>query len=295
MAVKLSQVIEQYLSDISNIRRYSDNTVKSYRTDLTEFADFCNENSKTEITEISEKFLKRYLIFLSEKELDKTSISRKLSSVRSLFKFAFRNEILKFNPAASLPNPKTKRKLPSVVDSTSIQSLIDLKKVSSKDDLFDKIIIDLLYGSALRVSELCNLKYNDVDFVRSTLRIKGKGNKTRIVPLGSKSMELLNKYLEEFPIKSSSDFLVRNLKNKKLYPKLVYRIVKRNLSTVTDVKNMSPHTLRHSAATHMLDNGADLRVVKEILGHENLSTTQIYTHVSIERLKATYKKSHPKS
>ncbi|WP_407931463.1 tyrosine-type recombinase/integrase, partial [Ignavibacterium album] len=163
------------------------------------------------------------------------------------------------------------------------------------EKLFEKAILELLYGCALRVSELCNLKVKDVDFEGSTIRILGKGNKMRIVPVGSKSMELIYSYLKDYPATNQNDFLIRNDKNEKIYPRLVYRIVNRNLSKVTDVKNKSPHTLRHSAATHMLDNGADLRVVKEILGHENLSTTQIYTHVSIERLKATYKKSHPKS
>ncbi|WP_337865587.1 site-specific tyrosine recombinase/integron integrase [Ignavibacterium sp.] len=295
MAVSLSQVIEQFLSQLSNIRRYSDNTVKAYKIDLSEFNNFCTANHKFNIEEISEKFLKKYLLFLVQRELDKTSISRKLSSVRSLFKFAFTNELIETNPASSIPNPKTRRKLPSVVDVNSIEQLIDKNDSKTSDNLLARIIFELLYGCALRVSELCNLKYKDVDFEGSTIRILGKGNKTRIVPLGSKSIKILNDYLYEFPISSQSDYLIRNEKNEKIYPRYVYRIVNRNLSKVTDVKNKSPHTLRHSAATHMLDNGADLRVVKEILGHENLSTTQIYTHVSIERLKATYKKSHPKS
>ncbi len=293
MAIMISQIIEQFLSQLSNIRRYSENTIKAYRIDLFEFHDFCNENSKSDITDITEKLLKKFTIYLTEKNIDKTSISRKLSAVRSLFKYAYRNEIINYNPAVTLPNPKTRRKLPSVVDVNSLEFLIE----NDKSDLtiFEKIILELLYGCALRVSELCNLKYRDVNFETSTIRVLGKGNKMRVVPLGSKSIRLLNSYLAEYPISAHTDFLIRNENNEKIYPRLVYRVVNRNLSKVTDVKNKSPHTLRHSAATHMLDNGADLRVVKEILGHENLSTTQIYTHVSIERLKATYKKSHPKS
>lgn len=293
MAVTISQVIEQFLSQLSNIRRYSDNTIKAYRIDLSEFGRFCSDNSELNIDDITEKFLKKYLVNLTERELDKTSISRKLSAIRSLFRYAFRNELIESNPASSLPSPKTRRKLPSVVDVNSLEYLIEDSK--SNTDLLQKIILELLYGCALRVSELCNLKYKDIDFESSKIRILGKGNKMRIVPLGSKSLQLLNSYLNEFPVSSHNDFLIRTKSNQKIYPRMVYRIVNRNLSKVTDVKNKSPHTLRHSAATHMLDNGADLRVVKEILGHENLSTTQIYTHVSIERLKATYKKSHPKS
>lgn len=295
MAVKISQVIEQFLSQITNIRRYSDNTIKAYRNDLSEFKTFCEENSKENIDEISEKFLKKYLFNLVQKGLDKTSISRKLSAIRSLFKFAFTNEFIETNPASAISNPKTRRKLPSVVDVNSLEQLIDENSSTISINIFEKIILELLYGCALRVSELCNLRYKDVDFEGSTIRILGKGNKLRIVPLGSKSLALLNSYLNEFPVKSQNEYLIRTDKDEKIYPRLVYRVVNRNLSKVTDVKNKSPHTLRHSAATHMLDNGADLRAVKEILGHENLSTTQIYTHVSIERLKATYKKSHPKS
>lgn len=295
MAVNISQVIEQFLSQITNIRRYSDNTIKAYGNDLSEFKTFCEENAKENIEKISEKFLKKYLFNLVQKDLDKTSISRKLSAIRSLFKFAFTNEFIETNPASAISNPKTRRKLPSVVDVNSLEQLIDKNNSTVSTNIFEKIILELLYGCALRVSELCNLKYKDVDFEGSTIRILGKGNKLRIVPLGSKSLALLNSYLNEFPVKSQNEYLIRTDKDEKIYPRLVYRIVNRNLSKVTDVKNKSPHTLRHSAATHMLDNGADLRAVKEILGHENLSTTQIYTHVSIERLKATYKKSHPKS
>jgi site-specific recombinase XerD len=158
-----------------------------------------------------------------------------------------------------------------------------------------KVIFELLYGSALRVSELCNLNRADIDLERKTLRVTGKGNKIRIVPIGEKSIETLSNYLSKFPIKSLNEPLIETKKGGRIYPRLVHRIVNKYLALVTDIKKKSPHVLRHSAATHMLDNGADIMAVKEILGHENLSTTQIYTHVSIERLKSTYKKSHPKS
>jgi integrase/recombinase XerC len=158
-----------------------------------------------------------------------------------------------------------------------------------------KIIFEILYGCALRVSELCNIKYSDLDVAKSQIRVLGKGNKTRVVPIGEKSLVVLKEYLDLNPVNSHSDYLIRNKNNQKIYPRFVHRIVNKYLSLVTDIKKKSPHVLRHSAATHMLDNGADLMAVKDILGHENLSTTQIYTHVSIERLKSTYKKSHPKS
>jgi site-specific recombinase XerD len=158
-----------------------------------------------------------------------------------------------------------------------------------------KIIFELLYGSALRVGELCSLNIGDLDLKNRSIRVKGKGNKVRIVPLGSKSIDIVKEY---HPNISSIDIntpLITTKGGNRIYPQFVYRIVNGYLSKVTDIKKKSPHILRHSAATHMLDAGADIRAVKEILGHENLTTTQIYTHISVERLKKTYKKSHPKS
>ena len=152
-----------------------------------------------------------------------------------------------------------------------------------------------MYGCALRVSELCDLNFGDLDINKRTIRVMGKGSKLRIVPVGEKSIEITKQYLNEINHRQNNAPLILTKGGNRIYPKLVYRIVHKYLSKVTDIKKKSPHVLRHSAATHMLYNGADLRAVKEILGHENLSTTQIYTHVSIERLKSTYKKSHPKA
>ncbi len=291
----IESVIENYLSEIGNVRRYSENTLKAYRIDLEEFLRYCMDYDKPKIDMISEKFLKSYLFVLNENELDKKSISRKLAAIRGLFKYAHQKDLLKSNPAAQISNPRTSRKLPEVV---SLDSYLEIYNKADKDDdkpELVKVIFEMLYGCALRVSELCNLKYSDVDFHKSQLRVLGKGSKMRIVPIGDKSMEILNEYLSSNSINNVTDPLIRNKENKSIYPRFVHRLVNKYLGKVSDIKKKSPHILRHSAATHMLDNGADLRAVKDILGHENLSTTQIYTHVSIERLKSTYKKSHPKS
>lgn len=293
--MNISLVIENYLSELSNVRRYSANTIKAYKKDLCEFAELLEKLEKTDPKDLSERIIKQYMMFLSESNIEKKSITRKLSSLRGLLKYAFINNIIKENLASLISNPKTKRKLPEVLDTESIISTYNFESIKGIDKLLVKTIIELLYGCALRVSELCDLKYNQFNEADKTLRIKGKGNKTRIVPIGNKTLEILKEYLEKYPVKNNFDNLIRNSKDNKIYPRFVYRIVNKSLSKVSDIKKKSPHTLRHSAATHMLDNGADLRVVKEILGHENLSTTQIYTHVSIERLKKTYKKSHPKS
>lgn len=293
--MKIDELIEKYLAEIKNIRRYSDNTTKSYRTDLSEFILFCTEKEKTELSAITEKFIKTYLMMLSEKELDKKTIARKLASIRSTFKYAFQNDLINENPLSFISNPKSNRKLPEVVSTNLILDIYKIAdEVDEKPELV-KIVFELLYGCALRVSELCDLKYSSIDIKKAQLRILGKGSKMRIVPIGDKSIIILNEYLSKNPVNSYNDYLIRTKKNIKLYPRLVYRMINKYLTKVSDIKKKSPHILRHSAATHMLDNGADLRAVKEILGHENLSTTQIYTHVSIERLKSTYKKSHPKS
>ncbi len=294
--MKLEQVIEQYLNELKSIRRYSPNTIKSYREDLLGFLNFCHKNQKIEIESITNKFIKHYLMCLNELGLDKRSIARKLASVRGLFKFAFQKEVLESNPALQISNPKLNRKLPEIIPLESITNILELDDKTEKNPLLVKIIFELLYGCALRVSELCSINHSSIDLKSRVLKIKGKGNKDRIVPIGNKSLVTINEYLQwkkkYFP--EINAFIV-NSNGQRIYPRYVHRVVYKYLNKFSDIKKKSPHVLRHTAATHMLDRGADIRVVKEILGHENLSTTQIYTHVSIERLKSTYKKAHPKS
>ncbi len=294
--MEIRKVSNKFLSELQDIRRYSDNTIKSYRSDLVEFSSYCIEHNHTEIETISEKFIKSYLSLLnSNNELNKNSISRKLASIRSLFKYSFQQNIIETNPSAGIHNPKTRRELPEILSTDIIISTYEeAKKIENNPELV-MIIFELLYGCAIRVSELCGLNREDLDLSNKTLRVFGKGNKTRIVPVGNKSIQVINEYLQKRDYINGKQPLILTGTGKRIYPRYVHRIVNKYLSIVSDVKKKSPHVLRHSAATHMLDNGAELRAVKEILGHENLSTTQIYTHVSIERLKSTYKKSHPKS
>lgn len=288
------KVTEEYLQYLKSIKRYSENTVKSYRADLDGFNSYCNEFSKKEISEISEKFIKSYLMVLSESGIERKSISRKISSIKGLLKFAYLSEYLNINPASGLIGPKVQRKLPEVA---SVSSILDAYKEIEKDEnsIMIKAVFEILYGCAIRVDELCKLNYGDLNLKERTLRVFGKGSKTRIVPVGEKSLVVIEEFIEAQKFENNSIPLFVAKNGKRIYPRLVHRLVNKYLSLVTDLKKKSPHILRHSAATHMLDNGADLKAVKEILGHENLSTTQIYTHVSVERLKSAYKKSHPKS
>lgn len=293
----VSEIAKQFLDNLENIKRYSPNTVKAYKKDLEQFTAFCALHNKENINQISERFIKSFLGALNnreidEQEIDKISIARKLTTVRVFFKYAFINDYLENNPASALRNPKVKRKLPEIISEKDFGELQESSS-NSKDPKLVKALLEVLYGCALRVSEVCRLNNEDVDLTKKIIRVFGKGNKMRIVPIGEVSVEVLKDYNagKEF-IKSGPFFT--NSKGKRVYERMVYQIVNESLKEM-DIKKKSPHILRHSAATHMLDRGADLRAVKEILGHENLSTTQIYTHVSIERLKSAYKNAHPKS
>lgn len=293
--MEISQAADEFLEEIKSVKRYSPNTVKSYSEDICDFLNYCKTYSKVTVQEISERFIKSFLMELNEKKLGKISISRKLSTLRGMFKFFFQRNYIASNPSAAIANPKTVRKLPEVVSTDAIMNIYGIAAKNDKDPELVKAVFELLYGCALRVSELCGLNRGDLDLSEKILKVHGKGSKMRIVPVGGKSVVVINEYLNgrgNIPFNSA---LLTDKNGKRIYPRMVHRMVSKYLSRVSDVKKKSPHILRHSAATHMLDRGADLRAVKEILGHENLSTTQIYTHVSIERLKSTYKKAHPKS
>ena len=293
--MQLKNAIDNFISDLTNVKRYSDNTIKAYNTDLVHFYNYCENYNKMNLSHITEKFIKTYLMRLNESGFSMRSISRKLASIRGLFKFAYSNNLIDFNPTLNISNPKAEKKLPEIINEEAIDELYSVIDNSSKDPKLVKCIIEILYGCALRVSELCNLNYVDVDLNTNTVRVLGKGNKTRIVPIGSKSKIIIKDYISDKTFRNSNDAFLVNKHGRRIYSRMVHRMVNKYLSQVTDIKKKSPHIFRHSAATHMLDRGADLRAVKEILGHENLSTTQIYTHVSVERLKSAYKKSHPKS
>lgn len=293
----LKTVADEMLSELSGITRASENTLAAYTRDINEFVLFCNEKEIVKIDRVTERTIRHFIIYLNENSVTKSTIARKLSSLRQLFMFAIRQEYIEKNPLNKIPNPKVKRKLPEIINIDSyleIFSLVD-KENEVNESRQIKAIFELLYGCALRVSELCSLNLDSIDFYGASIRVLGKGSKTRVVPLGSKSEEVLRAYFDMLTTKSNSAPLFTDEKGERITRHLVYRIVKKYLSKVTDIDKKSPHILRHSAATHMLDNEADIMAVKEILGHENLSTTQIYTHVSVERLKKSYKKAHPKS
>ncbi|MBK8946484.1 MAG: tyrosine-type recombinase/integrase [Ignavibacteriae bacterium] len=291
----LNESINEFISNLSAIKRVSNNTIISYQNDLKQFIDFLEEKKIEELKFISEKIIRSFILNLNEQNFGRTSISRKLSVLRGFFNFLIQIEKLKSNPLENIHNPKLQRKLPEIITLDSYLKILKFLDEEQKDNRNNKLIFELLYGCALRVSELCNLNFGDIDLNRKSIKVLGKGSKTRLVPLGEKSQIIMEDYLSSRPQIKNSDPLILTDSNKRIYPKYVDRLVKTYFSKVSDIAKKSSHILRHSAATHMLDNGADLLGVKELLGHENLSTTQIYTHVSVERLKQAYKNAHPKS
>jgi len=289
-------LIEEFLRELSGVRRLSGNTISAYRRDLLQFVDFCDANKSVNPLSINKRTIKFFLIFLSQNGLSSSSVSRKLSSIRTFYDFLQRNNIIIKNPWKSISNPKKNKMLPATLSSESFNKII--KIINENSDNYKKetvLIFLLLYGEALRVSELCDLRVKDVDFANKTIKVFGKGSKARNIPMGRIVIDSINEYLRTRGKISAEMPLILTGKGNKLYPRLVQRIVKKYMDMVSDIEKKSPHVLRHSAATHLLDNGADLLSVKEILGHENLSTTQIYTHISVEHLKKVYKNSHPKS
>lgn len=312
---KIFPLIDGFLEYINYARNYSKNTVVSYRNDLDQFAEFlimteygkktAPEKAVIDISSVDLSLLKSFVADLFEKQkldIKKTrkfsnrSISRKISTLKSFFKYLYRKKIISSNPASTLAFPKTQKKLPSYIAASDMAKLLD--RIGDDElNFIDKAIFELFYGTGIRLSELINLKTIDIDFSKNTVRVLGKGSKTRIVPFGSKALEALKNYMQIRDILNfnKSDYFFLNKNGKKLYPMEVSRMVKKHLSKVTDAKKKSPHVLRHSFATHLLDAGADIRAVKDLLGHENLSTTQVYTHVSPEKLKKVYKQAHPKA
>lgn len=278
-------------------KRYSDHTFNSYQKDLNQFELFLNESFKLDnINHADHRMIRAWLVSLVNQEIKARTVNRKLSTIKSYYKFACKNEWVKTNPASKLNGLKTPARLPSFVEEKDIQKLLDRNAFDeSFEGTRDFLIINLLYATGIRRQELVSLKEADVDFMNESIRVLGKGNKERIIPLGRSLSQLIKEYLEERNKICPHEYIFITLAGKQVYPKLVYNIVKKHLAAITTLVKKSPHILRHSFATHLLNGGAELNAVKELLGHSSLAATQIYTHNSIEQLKEIYKQAHPKS
>jgi integrase/recombinase XerC len=288
--------IATFIQYLQSERNASPHTVEAYRRDLQQFSDFLRSQVDSSLTigQITHLHIRRYLASV-HKELTKSSVGRKLAAIRSLFRFLLRRGLLEKNPAELVGTPKKEKKLPFHLNIDEITTLVEAPKLPEELPSRDRAILETLYSSGLRVSELTGLDVKGVDLLAGTVRVFGKGGKERLVPLGSKAIKALEEYLELKGNPGMHAPLFTNSRGGRLTRRSVARIVDKYMLHLQAMKKASPHTLRHTFATHLLEGGADLRSIQEMLGHASLSTTQKYTHVSIDRLLEVYDKAHPKA
>mgnify|MGYP006100530861 CR=1 FL=1 len=287
--------IDDFLNHIYLEKKYSRHTLRAYKKDLYDFYYFVNKNSISKWKEVQKKDIHEYLYFLSVKKFNAKSVSRKLACLKSLLNFLVRNDTLKNNVAKSIPSPKSDKKLPVFLSQDQISELLKLDKSDNINELRNNLILEIFYSTGVRISELVRIKIKDLDLNNNSIRVIGKGAKERIVIVGNYAKKKLEDYLN-YSKENNAEYLFRNLRKSNanhLSERAVFNVVKKYASKITRNEKISPHSLRHTFATHLLNNGADLMSVKELLGHEDLSSTQIYTHVNIEQMKKIFKKAHP--
>ena len=294
MAAQLERHIERFLHYLEAERNASEHTRVNYGWDLKQFSAFVGE---TPLASIDHLFLRRFLTTLHEHHYAKRTLARKLASMRSFFRYLCREGYVASDPSRALATPKLDRTLPQFLDVKEAKQLMEVSQAEQWLACRDRAILELLYSSGIRVSELAGLRMDDVDLVGGSVQVAGKGKQERLVPIGRPSVDTLQRYLDhrKTPKPGSAAMVFLNKNGTALTTKSVREIVRRWTRAAGIAKKVSPHTLRHTFATHLLDQGADLRSVQELLGHKNLSTTQIYTHVTTKRLKEIYDKAHPRA
>lgn len=295
-----ASAIEHYIKYIKLERRYSVHTIQAYYTDLNQFSEYIELVYATNLLESSFTMIRTWLISLNANDISKRSINRKITSLRSFYKYHLGKQNIDSNPVTKISLLKTDKKLPAFVEEEAMEKL--LSNTEFPDTLvgqLDRTIIELFYTTGIRLSELVNLKNKQIDWGAQQLKVLGKRNKERIIPLTNPMIEQLKIYnlhkYNEIEDAQNEIYFFLTEKGKKIYDKLVYRKIKLYLGLVTTISKKSPHVLRHTFATHLLNKGADLNAIKEILGHSSLAATQVYTHNSIEKLKNVYKQAHPRA
>lgn len=292
--------LESFIQYIRYEKRFSQHTVKAYQRDLEIFFEFQNNLFQTtDVKEINHSMIRSWIVSLMENKLSPRSVNRKISSLKTYFKFLLRNGTIATDPLLKVQSPKTSKRLPVFIDQEKMEVLCESPLENNDfEDIRNKTMLEFFYATGMRLSELVNISIQDIDFSSNTVKVLGKRNKERIIPLTnsiSKTLKYYTKIKLEQKFSFSSPFLFVTKEGKKIYHKLVYRVITQLLGTVTTLERKSPHILRHTFATHMLNNGADINSIKEILGHANLSATQVYTHNTIEKLKQVYKQAHPRA
>lgn len=298
----MREIVEGFIDYIQKEKRFSAHTVLAYSKDLDQFMHHISENLEiTSIEEVDHHDIRSWIVsILEDDKLQASSVNRKISCLRSFFKYMIRNTLVEKNPMAKITSLKTKKKLPLFLEQKQMENLLDQMEFGEDfSGVRDKLIIELLYCTGMRRAELIGLKSSNVNSAKQEIKVLGKRNKERIIPLSQASLDLVGRYdrlrMEEFGSSHKNEFLLVDDAGKQMSDGFVYRKVNRYLRLVTTIEKKSPHILRHTFATHMLNNGADLNAIKELLGHANLSATQVYTHNSIEKLTQIYKQAHPRA
>ncbi len=291
--------MEIFLAYLKHEKRYSDHTVTSYRNDLEQFYKYIEQAFDIEnISEASHLYIRSWMAQMSEDNIGARSINRKISALRSYCKFLMKRGLLEKDPTIKIQTPKASKRLPVYVEQQDIGKLFDELQVHFEDSFYgrrDRMVLELLYYTGMRRAELLNLKDADIDLGRRYIKVLGKGNKERLIPVSQHMANNLDIYIKEKSELFGREWLLVTDKGAKLYPEMAYRIVKKFLSLVTTIEKRSPHVLRHTFATHLTNNGAEINAVKDLLGHASLAATQVYTHNNIEQLKDIYKNTHPKA
>jgi integrase/recombinase XerC len=289
---------DEFLSYLRFEKRYSANTIESYKNDLSQFQTFCIEAGSNDIV-LDHSIIRMWIVSLLESGITARSVNRKLSTLKTFSKYLIREGLIKSNPLERVLKPKMSKRIPSFLDQEKLNDALDTFDFGDNyPGIRNQVIIEILYQTGIRRSELVGLKTTSLDFLENNLRVLGKRNKERIIPLNSDLSKRIKTYMnlrdEMFP-GNFEESLFLTSGGKPLYPKLVYRLVNQFLKMVTTLEKKSPHLLRHTFATHLLNKGADINAIKELLGHANLAATQVYTHNTFEKLKEIYKQAHPRA
>lgn len=294
--------INKYLAHIEHDRNFSTQTLRAYRNDLQQYLSFLNAEGCGSFGDVTRLLLRKFLAFQKKQQYSKTTIARKFVSIRSFCKFLCREGVLEFNPVESIRTPKLSKNLPGFMSISETEALLNTPDGNTLPGVRDSAMMEVLYSTGMRVSELAGLDVSDVDFSGCVVKVKGKGKKERLLPIGNHALHAIQTYLNKRNADSSlriagrnSKALFLNNRGGRLTGRSIGRMLEKYVKKAGMSLKISPHTFRHSFATHLLDRGADLRSVQELLGHANLSTTQIYTHITTERLKEVYKKAHPRA
>jgi len=290
----MQRYVDKFINYLRVERNASEHTIANYRADLEMFGAFLGERGLEGVDHLA---IRRFLAELRSRNYSKRTVARKLASLRSLFRFLFREGLIKNNPITAVMTPKLDKKLPVFLDVDKVKTLLECPPADDVSGMRDRALLETLYSTGMRVSELVGLDTDDIDFISGVVKVFGKGKKERIVPIGEPALDAIRKYVDKRAAAKvrDKDAVFLNKSGRRLTDRSVRRVIDKHIKACSIAEKISPHSLRHSFATHLLYRGADLRSVQELLGHMNLSTTQIYTHVTMDRLKAVYDRAHPRA